>query len=74
MTRTFKHTEMPINGRYITTTEFMERMGWSCLRIVYFALKENRIPGAINVGKKWLIPADAIPVDRRTGRKKKGDK
>lgn len=60
-----KHTETKLEGRYISTREFQQRMGWKHLRTVYHALEHGRIDGAIQVGRAWLIPADAVAVDNR---------
>ena len=59
------HTEIKLDGRYITTKEFQKRMGWKHLRTVYYALEQGRVTGAIQVGRAWLIPADAVAVDNR---------
>ena len=62
------HTETKLDGRYITTKEFQKRMGWKHLRTVYYALESGRVSGAIQVGRAWLIPADAVAVDNRVTR------
>jgi len=53
------------SNTYISTDEFRQRMGWKTITSVYLALKDNRVPGAIMVSGVWLIPHNAIAIDRR---------
>jgi hypothetical protein len=59
---------------YITVRQAAEK--WSIsMRSIQFYLKDSRIPGAIRLGRDWLIPKDAQkPEDNRKygkGRPKK---
>lgn len=64
-----KYNEIKLDDIYITSREFCDRMGWSTLRNLYFAIKANRIRGAIKVGRTWIIPASAVAIDYRKCRK-----
>lgn len=66
-----KNNEVSLDGKYITADEFRQRMGWKSMRNVYVTIADKRIMGAIKVGHEWLIPANAVPIDLRSYRKKK---
>jgi len=52
--------------KYLSTAEASGRWGISTQRITILA-KEGRIPGATQIGMRWLIPEDATkPIDGRT--------
>lgn len=63
--------EIEINGKYITADEFRQRMGWKCVQSVYAAIAEDRVRGVITVNRQYLIPANAVAIDRRRMRPSK---
>jgi hypothetical protein len=58
---------------YLTVRETAEKWGVS-IRWLQTLLKNNRIPGAIQPARDWLIPCNATkPVDMRWKKNKKTD-
>jgi len=50
---------------FITTTEAANKWGITKDRVLKLA-KDNRIPGVVQIGKRWMIPTDAVkPKDNR---------
>jgi len=50
---------------FITTTQAANKWGITKDRVLKLA-KSNRIPGVVQIGKRWMIPSDAIkPSDNR---------
>jgi len=52
-------------GYYITVEEFRQRMGYTTKRMIYKHLKRGDIPDAIHAGGRWLIPSNAVFIDKR---------
>lgn len=51
-------------GYYVDVEEFRKICGYTSTQPIYRALREGRIPGAEKVGKIYIIPNNALIVNR----------
>lgn len=59
-----------LRTRYLSTFELAEKWGMSPRRVGVLC-SQNRIPGAPQAGRRWIIPEDAEkPADARIKRRK----
>lgn len=51
---------------FVTVKEYAKLIG-SSEKVIRRLLIQDRIPGAVKMGRDWLIPADAIPIPGKKG-------
>lgn len=53
------------HGNYLTVEQYRQLKGYATRRSIYRKLADGLIEGAVKIGDRWLIPSDALIIDRR---------
>jgi hypothetical protein len=51
-------------GFFYCPSDYAQLMGYTSVQPIYRALRAGRIPGSFQIEGRWLIPSDAIVVNR----------
>lgn len=53
-----------LKGVYITVEQYRKRIGYTSCQPIYRAIREGRLPGAVNIGNRWIIPQQASIINK----------
>lgn len=65
---------MPALPGYYTTAEAAEKLGYAVPDTLRQLIGRGRIPGAVKIGKTWLIPESWVMEQEKTGPIGKGNR
>lgn len=51
-------------GYYVTIEQYRRKIGYTSCQPVYRAIKENRLKGAVKIGERWIVPSNAVIVNK----------
>ena len=52
-------------GRYLTVEDYRRLIGYTSPQPIYRAIRDGRLVGAVRVGHIWIIPSDAVIINRQ---------